>query len=179
MATEWISGVDTAVKIGLGAILTSISAYTISSLNHKKEIQKGIINKKVKMIEDLSEHIEKYFYYTTKFYNVMKGMQLSSGCSGQPLSPEQRKRAQNVEHEFKDVLEYRNKAASRIKILSISPAENALKEYHACISDFREQVLLHGLMPTEEYLSDFNSKRQLYQNNFYKAIGDYLDSIQS
>ena len=52
MDTTWINVADTAIKIGLGSLITAISGYLILSKNHSREDQKENQNQFTKLQEE-------------------------------------------------------------------------------------------------------------------------------
>ncbi len=61
MATELLDVIDTAVKIGLGALISGVAAFSIAHVNHIKEKGREIRAKKTNMLEEISELIDAYF----------------------------------------------------------------------------------------------------------------------
>lgn len=175
MATELMDVIDTAVKIGLGALISGIATYSVSAMNHKKEVDKTIVNKKINMLEDITEHIEKYFYFGTALSNSV-GI---SDANGGALGKEQLERIETLEKNLSTVLESRSRALSKIKILSINAAEDAVMNYNDVLSEFRDKVYRHGTNPSEEEINEFTLKRLKFQGEFYKSIGNYIESISS
>jgi hypothetical protein len=52
--------VDTAVKIGLGALISGVSTYFIARFNHKREQEKARVNRRRELIEGIAEQIEAF-----------------------------------------------------------------------------------------------------------------------
>lgn len=179
MPAQWIDVVDSAVKIGLGALISGIATYKVSALNHSKDVHKSIVNKKISMLEEISVHAEEYFYFCTMLSNNVRGAQHTAKNVGEPLTKAQLDRFQSTQKELRDVLSSRNKAASKIKILSIPAAEEALTVHNEALSEFRRIVFFDRKMPTFEECEKYKSQRKKQVDIFYKAIGDYMESIIS
>ncbi|MGI3042317.1 hypothetical protein ACRTDM_11270 [Shewanella algae] len=177
MATEWIDIIDTSVKIGLGALISGIATYKVSSLNHQKEVSRALINKKINIIEEISELAERYFYFSTSLSNAIGGMQRSAGNLGEPLTDPQWKRVRDLHQDFNVILEARNKAISKIKILSIDKAEEAIFEHNEFLSELRNIIVFEKNMPTVEKREELSAKFIESKDKFYRAIGNYMESI--
>ena len=177
MATEWIDVVDTSVKIGLGALISGIATYKVSALNHKKDIEKTIINKKIDILEEISENAERYFYFCTSLSNAISGMQKNAKNIGGDLSDSQRKIISSKHTNMDEALESRNKAMSKIKILSIPEAENALFEYNTALSDLRNIIIFDKKMPSREEREAISARFQCQKDSFYQSISRYMDEV--
>ncbi|MCF5729902.1 hypothetical protein K3H43_21385 [Aeromonas veronii] len=179
MPTQWIDVVDSAIKIGLGALISGIATYKISALNHSKDVHKSIINKKISMLEEISVHAEEYFYFCTMFSNTVRGARHCAINKGEPLTESQLEMFISTQAGLNDVLSSRNKAISKIKILSIPAAEEAVNAHNDALNAFREIVFFDKKMPTDDDIETYISQRMINVDKFYKAIGDYMDSIIS
>ncbi|MEI6893552.1 MAG: hypothetical protein V5789_02755 [Colwellia sp.] len=179
MATEWIDVVDTAVKIGLGALISGVATYKVSSLNHSKGIEKVIIDKKISMLEEISEDAETYFYFASSLSNTIGGMQKIATNFGGSLTEQQKKRISKRHEGFLDILAARNKAASKIKMLGIGDAEDAINEFNETLSELRNLVVFEKVMITIEEKEAFSDRFKLSKDDFYKAIGRRMGSIET
>ncbi|HHF2934760.1 hypothetical protein [Vibrio alginolyticus] len=177
MEKEWFELADTTIKIGLGAVISVCGAYKLSSLNHKRDIEKRMIEKKVDIIEEISECAEIYFYFCTSLYNTVGGMLLDSGNFGNELTESQKKVVTSKHESFNRALENRNKALSKIKILSIPDAEEALQEYNNALKDFRRIIVFDGQAPTQEFLTQVLENLTKHKNKFYKSLSECMNSL--
>ena len=66
----WLQVVDSAVKIGLGALISGIATYWVTKLNHSKEIEKQAILRKKDLIEKISQEFE-YFWNAFRAYYLV------------------------------------------------------------------------------------------------------------
>ena len=62
MPKDTLDIIDTAVKIGLGAIISGFSTYFITSKNQSVEKSNKLIEKRGEILEYSIENIEQYFY---------------------------------------------------------------------------------------------------------------------
>ncbi|HCG7078358.1 MULTISPECIES: hypothetical protein [Vibrio] len=177
MEKEWFDLADTTVKIGLGAIISVFGAYKLSALNHKRDIDKKMIEKKIDIIEEISENAEIYFYFCTSLYNTVGGMLLDSDNLGQELTESQKKVVISKHENFNRALEHRNKAFSKIKILAIPGAEDALLEYNGALKDFRRMIVFDGQAPTDEFLKQVLERFTKHKGKFYETLNQYMNNF--
>ena len=76
MATEMLDIIDTAVKIGLGASITGITAYFLSSKEFKKEMKRKKIDDRIDLIKNISNDYEnsrkKMNNFSVELYHYME-----------------------------------------------------------------------------------------------------------
>lgn len=158
-------------------MISGIATYKVSSLNHKKDIEKTLINKKIDILEEISENAERYFYFCTSLSNAVGGMQKRAKNLGGSLTDAQSKKISSKHANFNEMLECRNKALSKIKILSIPEAENALIEYNNTLGDFRSIIVFDKKMPTIEEREAILERYKCQKDAFYQAVSYYMDTV--
>ncbi|WP_422380617.1 hypothetical protein [Marinicellulosiphila megalodicopiae] len=68
MATTWIEIADTAIKIGFGALISGVSAYSLAKHNHSKSIEKEYITKHRETLESVTSEIEEMTHALLKYW---------------------------------------------------------------------------------------------------------------
>jgi hypothetical protein len=177
MTTTWIEVVDTAVKIGLGAVITGAATYFVAQLNHKNGIAKDFISKKVSILEEISELTEEYFYFCTRLNNRVGGILKNATNAGMELTAAQKKRIQEVNKDINQALEKRNKALSKIHLLKIEAAITAIMEFNNVLSEYRDIVVFNNRLPTEQERDELAVRLNLNKKAFYQATSNYLSSL--
>lgn len=71
MAADILSIIDTAVKIGLGAIISGVVAYKITKLNHNKEIEKSKSHRQRELLEEVASQAEDFSSAVLKYWAYM------------------------------------------------------------------------------------------------------------
>jgi hypothetical protein len=180
LAITWIEIIDTAVKIGLGAAISGFATYRVARLNHKNNISKDIVNKKIEIIEEISELAEEYFYFCTSLNNRVGGMIRNNATNvGQTLTESQKQVIDKCHENFTDVLSKRNKALSKIQILKITDAEKAIVDYNEILGEYREIIVFNKTLLTPEQRNKFHDLFLLHRIAFYKAISSYMSSLET
>lgn len=179
MPVSWIDVADTAVKIGLGALISAGASITVARLNHRKENQKTIISKKLQMVEDISELAEEYFYFFTRLSNRVGPMIRISDNVGKSLTEAQRKIIAERHEGFGELLSKRNKAVALIMILKIEAARAALKSFNDALAEYRDIIVFQKILIGPEQAEEIVTRCQKYRSEFFLAIGNYLESLQN
>ena len=77
--------IDTAVKIGLGALITGIATYVITALNHDKDLEKQSIRRRRELLEQVSSQIERFWNSYRRYYLVsLEAIHRANGNEGVP-----------------------------------------------------------------------------------------------
>jgi hypothetical protein len=67
----WIEIVDTSVKIGLGALISGVSAYLINRQSHEKNIEKEYFSKRTLILEGVTIEIEEMTHVMLKYWSFI------------------------------------------------------------------------------------------------------------
>ena len=70
----WIEVVDTAVKVGLGALIAGVASYVISNRIHKNELGKLRTTKRYELLEVIAEKIEAFSIPFRKYSTVARNI---------------------------------------------------------------------------------------------------------
>lgn len=123
--------VDTAVKIGLGAVISGMSAYSITRLQQKGELQKEKRTRKRELFEKVSTQITLYDSAFRDFFILIENLIIEHG-SNEDLRcgiSKERYKLQSAEHYISD-------AEANLLLLNEINIYEALRGYSQEISNF-------------------------------------------
>jgi hypothetical protein len=178
MTTTLIEIADTAVKIGLGATISSFATYFVAHLNHRNGVSKDLINKKVAILEEISKLAEEYFYFCTALSNKVGGMLRTADNAGRTLTSAQQAAISKEHERFKEILSKRNLALSKVKLLRIPKAEVAMRRYNDVLGEFRDIVVFSKVLMSEEKRNELADRFSLEKDAFYEALSDYMAALE-
>ncbi len=69
-AVSGLEIVDTAVKVGLGALVTGLATYFASKLNHDKDLEKQSIRRRRELLEQSATQVERFWNSYRRYYLV-------------------------------------------------------------------------------------------------------------
>lgn len=129
-----IEVIDTAVKVGLGAIISGCAAYWVARLNHVKEIEKDRLQRRRELLEGIAEQVEEFNQNALKYWAV--------------LSDDTKRPDVNTEllGSFKEL----TSAESKLLLLGEQNCQKLLREYGEYVKKFREDFYSKGEKVTEE-----------------------------
>jgi len=64
----WIEVVDSAVKIGLGALITGIIAFVLSTTQHRNDRKKSKVAREFEMLKEVAEKVESFNHVALKYW---------------------------------------------------------------------------------------------------------------
>jgi hypothetical protein len=62
---------DTAVKVGLGALITAGSGYVLARLNHTREAEKERIRRRRELLEKIAEQVETFSHAALRYWALV------------------------------------------------------------------------------------------------------------
>ena len=166
----WIYVADTAVKVGLGALLAGGFGALNAYQSHKKEDSKDYAAKRRELIESVMLNVDEFSKEVSLYLELL--MNGVSNKNNGDLSQEDLK---DIETTEKKVFEKFNEInSSKLKLLLISEKEchQKLSEYHEASSDFFKSSSIKNDSLTQSQLNEKKEKMQLTLNTFFNHLSE-------
>ncbi|RIZ55148.1 hypothetical protein [Vibrio sp. PID23_8] len=136
MTTTFIEVVDTAVKIGLGGLITLLGTLAVTKLNHSHDNSKETRKRFFDTLETVSADIEEITHVSLKYWafvtelvrNQERGLELSEN---RKLEFEETKT--ELFYQFKSV----TVSESKLMLLGLKEQAVLIREYGECLKDMR------------------------------------------
>lgn len=124
---------DTAVKIGLGSIITLFGTYLVTKINHNHEYRKDKNNRFFNSMEEISSLIEDTTHISLKYWALVN--EWTSKKANFKLYREEELKKVEVElfHSFKNL----TVAESKLMLLGLKEESILLREYGMLLSKLR------------------------------------------
>lgn len=167
--------VDTAIKIGLGALITGVGTYCVAKLNHERELKKIGTIRKIDLIEKVSEQAELYFYGWQRMASSLGGIYSGRNIPTDGFSAVQWKKIKERDEAFLSSKEHVYQVIARLRLLGANEAANLLGEMNKSIGKFRDPMILKRTTPTHE---EFKKVREEV-NEYIKKFHGQLCSLYS
>ncbi|GAA0548645.1 hypothetical protein GCM10009098_15310 [Rheinheimera aquimaris] len=181
MATEWIYVVDTAVKIGLGALISGIAAYQVTRLKNQHESEKSKSTVIKDLILEAAKSADEYFDYTYRYFSKLDGIRISSEKF--EFTDDDWKEAEKIINEIDSELtvartNYYN-AQSKLELLGLSQQAELLSTYSSGAEKLRKFYFADGRsVPTKEFLGEWCKKYVPIKKEFRESLSEsFLGSI--
>ena len=143
--TTTLDIIDTAVKIGLGAMISSIATYFALLKNHNQENQKDLRNTKKELLRDCSLKIEESTTIFNNAYNAIIFERAHSNGSHESISNENLVELTKVTNIAKD-------AKSIAYLLTENKLALLLEDFLKVITDITLHLKNHNTSYDNEYI---------------------------
>ncbi|NOU18266.1 MAG: hypothetical protein HOO91_11990 [Bacteroidales bacterium] len=167
MNSETYSLIDTTIKIGLGAIIASLSSYLLTRLNHKSDARKEFYKRYFDTIEKISDSAEDYFQKWSRCISAISGVSKGQIEKGIPVSDEGWKKIRERDGLLIQARDNKMTAISRLKLLGINDAAVILDETANVENELREVVIFECKIPNLKEIHSIQDKMKKKRNLFY------------
>lgn len=135
MPTTWIEIVDTAVKIGLGAVVTGIATSVNNSQSHTRSLQKDKLAKNVEMLERVTLSIEEVTHTLLKHWaHIVEWAKINE--RGDEVSEEKAKLITEYRTELFHLFKGLTNSEGMLLLLGYTKQQRKLREYGALIAEY-------------------------------------------
>ncbi|WP_198329480.1 hypothetical protein [Psychrobacter cibarius] len=170
----WIEVVDSAVKIGLGALIAGVIAFLLSSTQHRNELKKAKIECEFEMLKEVAEKVENFNSITLNYWafatDWRRRLVLDSSL---PKS----NGLLDAQNKLFDSFSELTKAESLLLLFGYSNAQIKLREYGETVISFKKRVecvhIPFDPNDTTNYRKSMIDKRSelfILLNDIYKTI---------
>lgn len=180
MPKDALDIIDTAVKIGLGAIISGVATYVITHKSHSHEKEKQLTEKKISVLEFSVENIEPYIHALQSYLSRIDGM-LKHGYVAGSISNEIREESHLLEVDT-DLLLTREKAfiaTSRLRLIGMTEVVDTLDELIEFESALRKLIIFEKELPTEDVYKDIVRIFTDSSQKFYESINRAFEKTYS
>jgi hypothetical protein len=130
---------DTAVKIGLGALITGVATYLNSKLGFKRDAAKTYSTRRRELLENIGEQIEGFTHVALRFWARASGIGKTLEKGGE-ISQEQSDRFGATVDELFDAFKNLSTAEARLLLLGEDLAQQRVREYGELIQTLQGAI---------------------------------------
>ncbi|ADT69334.1 hypothetical protein QMA03_07095 [Pseudoalteromonas sp. APC 3356] len=179
MPKEWIDVADTAVKIGLGSLITGVFTYLGVKFSHKSEQSKYLLEHKVKVIEQIASEAGEYFAAWNGVISKIGGItkKMDFDMENVDLSANQLKWVKERDKALVDSWSARQSVQSKLRLLK---AENAVGKFKECISletQLRDMMFFDKDYPNYNQLTKYRKEARTAQRKFQEELAETYENI--
>lgn len=169
MGPEVFSIIDTAVKIGLGALISGVATYRVTKLNHDRDAEKIVATRKREIIEQVAGQTEVfsnavlvYWAYMVEFVRYRK----------QDKSPPKDLDAklESATRGLFDKYAQLSDAEGKLILLGADDAQTLIREFGEYVKEFRRVAWQGNSELTEEKLHEFRESILEKRKALFKEI---------
>ncbi|CAK2046431.1 conserved hypothetical protein [Vibrio crassostreae] len=181
MAKEWIEVVDTAVKIGLGSVITGFFTYLGLKFSHKSDQKKFMLEHKVKVIEEISEQADAYFIAWVGVITKVSGLTKSMPHDIETVefTPNQIKIIRERDTVLVQAWSSKESIKSKLRLLNANSVGKAFANCSNLECEIRELLFFTKKYPNFNEVDEYRMRVNDAQCEFHKALAKAYDDLSS
>ena len=157
MPTTTLDIIDSAVKIGLGALISGFATYQVGKFNHKKDLLKSRIARERELVEHISGQIEIFSSKTLIYWAYMVEL-VNTRIRKKPETADLTERIEKAASELFDSFNELTSAEGKLILLGADECQNSLREYGDCVKSFRKTIWVGNVGITIEEMESFRTE---------------------
>ncbi len=161
---------DTAVKIGLGAIIGGISTYYVSKLTHDKEMEKERRRRRRELLEEVASKCDSFARQVRDYWALMADW-LDAKNPKKEL-PEHKKKILNSQQKFYDSFHDLTSAEGRLLLLGEKAAQEKLRSYGKQAQEFYAKVHLNSSGIDTKEMEEYRNRLRAHHETFFELLSD-------
>lgn len=135
MPTTWIEITDTAIKIGLGAAISGVSAFLINRQSHNKSLEKENFSRNKETLESVTLSIEELTHALLKYWSYILEW-AKNNEKGVQASKEKTDSITELRGDVFNLFKGLTNSEGRLLLMGCVEQQKKLREYGALISEF-------------------------------------------
>jgi len=133
--TTWIEIVDTAVKIGLGAVITGVATFVNNHQSHARTVEKDRHAKSVEMLESVTLSIEEVTHALLKHWShILEWARTNE--RGEKPSKDRDESISEYRGELFDLSKGLTNSEGRLLLMGYAQQQQKLREFGALVSEY-------------------------------------------
>lgn len=170
----WIDVIDTAVKIGLGAFISAISAIYISKNNFDQDKKKRVEDRRFSLLEKSIAEFDTYTGQLGKLLACIDGVSKSNtGLQNFNLTIDSHEiqflRIQDADYSFDRANLV--SATSKFRVLGLTEASEAARQIDDLVNQIRDAVLFRKEIPSIDAIAGWRTRAFELRLIVYKCLG--------
>ena len=163
--------VDSAVKIGLGAIIAGISALLLSRSQHHRDLKKAKVDREFEILKDVAEQTERFTQASLRYWSLASDFHRVKR-SGKSLSDRKEKDLADSKAALYDIYHELTSSEAKLLLLGKRDAQTALRTYGEMVSSFRRSAVNDS-----QLMSD--TEIEAWRENILRARERLLSELHS
>ena len=167
----WLEVIDSAVKIGLGAIIAGASALMLSRSQHYRDLKKAKVDREFEILKDVAEQTERFTQASLRYWSLASDLhRLKRG--GKSLSDRKEKDLADSKAALYDIYHELTSSEAKLLLLGKRDAQTALRTYGEMVSAFRRSAINES-----QLMSD--TEIETWRENILKTRERLLSELHS
>ena len=161
MTTEIIDVIDTAVKIGLGALISGIVTYTVTKTSHSNEKKRELLKRRLDIIETSISQADLYFNSFRILWSAIDGV-ITQHPKKTKLDLkiedelESYKFIRKTDREHIKTRSNERSTEAKLRLIGLDKAADLLFSITPIENELRQLVMFDEILPSKELLDSWD-----------------------
>jgi hypothetical protein len=174
MPVDVLTIVDSAVKIGLGALISGVATYYVTRLKDTAESTREYSRRKWELIECAVDSADTYTLALGQLFATLDGLRREYPDAKTIAETGAQSALEKQDDALLDTVLQRNRGFSRLKIIGETKAAESLSTFHELEDEIRLCTIFNGELPSSEKLEEwyqrFREIREAFLGQLSKTV---------
>ncbi|GAB3536204.1 hypothetical protein [Photobacterium alginatilyticum] len=171
MATTAIEVIDTAVKIGLGGLITLLGTIAVTKLNHGHENKKETNKRFYDALESVGANIEEMTHVSLRYWALIIEW-ARNNQQGFGLTEKRQEELERTKIDMFDQFKNLTVAESKLLLLDLDEPATLLREYGEFLKDLRRKYYDGKASLTEEDMELVREQLLVKREVLFKSLSE-------
>jgi hypothetical protein len=162
---------DTAIKIGLGALISGLAGYFVAKLSLQKETKRLRTERRSQLLEVVANDVKQFTAAALRQWAFMTNW-MAIHPIGSQLDEESKVEFTRIKADMYKAAGPLISAESKVLLLGESKAQELLREYGEFVKPYKEEAVVHQVTVTFEGLRDVRKDILEKRLRLFKELGN-------
>lgn len=165
----WVEVVDSAVKIGLGALIAGVSAFLLARSQFGHELRKTKVSREFELLKDIAEKVERFTHSALKYWA------LSADWHRARRSHPEAKKSETMLSTQKELFSQFNELTSAeafLLLLGEKEAQQQLRAYGEHVMVYRRQASRSAEPLSDSEIDDYRKYILRSRESFFTRLNE-------
>lgn len=169
MDSETFKLLDTALKIGLGALISGVVTYVITKQKHNDELNKEIIIRRLDSLENAISKVNEYASYVHDYIAYVDGYVRAH--PKEDLLPDHVK-FKTMEKKVGEVRKTLYEGKSLFRMIALEDIGKIISELALLEEKVRKKIVFEKIVPTRVEVDSWSMELRELELKFYKEVSE-------
>lgn len=170
----WLEIVDSAVKIGLGALIAGASAWVLARGQYSHDLRKSKVSREFELLKDIAEKVERFTHSALKYWAISADWHRARRINSDTHKSE------NLLSTQKELFSRFNELTSAeafLLLLGQKAAQAQLRAYGEHVMVYRRSVSRSSAPLTDEEIEDYRTYILKARESFFERLSDMYGKL--
>jgi len=170
---------DLSLKLGLGALIGATASYFTVKSNHKHDITRIKLNKKMEILEEANILVETYFEHAFKLQDAWYGLALNGIHSLVDMTESKSNQYIEYDRNYHNSINTAVNALSKLTLLGLEEAQDYIQQYDYKVICIRNSIITNtGKIPHVDDMKKLTEETGNLRLKYHSAINKYFENLK-